>query len=148
MSHEDILKKHNLPSLEELEKELGVIDEDEQDLVQDIISKLLSKSRKYSSFIEEMLHPDSNIVSMQEASMFSNEEREKLFDIFREITLFQRTWLLLELSSSEEKKVQYFKDFYAYFNSIKPQLEKFVTQAISIWKLKEVTKANVLGYFG
>lgn len=144
----NIIKKYNLPSEKELIQELGPYDSEEKGLIKTLINGLLSKSLKFTGFLEEMLHPDSTIVSMQESSMFSNEEREKMFDLFRELTLFQRKSLLIILSITEEEKAIYFKEFYAFFISKKDILKQLVEQAITVWSIKEYPKTTNEGYFG
>lgn len=148
MDDKELLKKYNLPSEEELTAELGSYDSEDKGLIITIIGALREKAQKYLNFLEEMLHPDSTITSMQEASMFSNEERIELFILFKQFTLLQRKMLLIHLTTSEEEKVAYFKEYYAFFQASKPQLKTSVEKALSVWSAKEIKAAAIQGYFG
>ncbi len=148
MEDKEVIAKYQLPSEKELVAELGPYDSEDLGLIYTLINKLLSKSQTYTSFLEEMLHPDSNLVSMQEASMFSNEQRENLFALFRELTFFQRKRLTVKLSTNEEDRAKYFKEFYAFWLTKKDQLKEYVELALAVWSSKEMPKQINQGYFG
>lgn len=147
MKIEEIFATYNLPAQEILAKELGELDEDEKDVLGELIDRLQSKTKKYTLFFEELLYPDSNIISMQESSMFSNEEREKLYSLFREVTLYQRKVLLINLSTENKEKADYFNEFYSFWQEKKDEVKRYVSQALEVWSTKEIPKITE-GYFG
>lgn len=148
MEDKEVILKYQLPPESELLSELGPYDSEDKGLILTLIGKLINISQNYTDFLEDMLHPDSNITSMQEASMFSNEEREAMYDLFRELTLFQRKQLLIQLTTSEEEKVTYFKEFYAFWLSKKNTLKAHIAQALLVWSVDKNIPQMAQGYFG
>ncbi|MCA9477758.1 MAG: hypothetical protein KC535_01270 [Nanoarchaeota archaeon] len=148
MNDQELINRYQLPSLDNWHEELGPFDTEDKGLLLTLIEKLTDKSNKFTTFLEEMLHPDSSITSMQEASVFSNEEREALFALFKRLTFFQRKSLLIQLSSSEGEKAQYLKEFLSSFQSCKNELKQHIEKALSVWSAKEINTSSFEGYFG
>ncbi len=149
MDFEKFIEKYSLPSKKELEDELGLLSFDEDDdIIVELIKSLRDKINKYIHFLEEMLQPDSTIISLQESSNLSESEREKLFSLFKKLLLIQRTYLLVYLDGSFDDKIIYFKQLFAGWKDLKPQLRPFVQKAVDSWNEFDSSSDKKQNYFG
>ena len=145
----EILAKHGLPSRDELRVEFDSFETDDQGIIYTINKKLLEKSSLYTRFLEDVLQPEAQIVAMQEASTFSDDERKAMYELFRQLTYFERKYLRLQLDGDESAKVAQFKEFFSFFQSTKPQLATFVDKAINVWNgAGPLPEKLTTGYFG
>lgn len=145
----EILAKHGLPKLAALYVEFDSFETDDQGIVFTINKKLLEKSSLYTRFLEEVLQPEAHVVSMQEASAYTDEERKSMYELFRQLTYYERKYLRLQLDGSEDDKVAQFKEFFAFFQSVKPQIAGFVDKAVNVWNgASPLPEKLTTGYFG
>lgn len=148
MEDKDILKKYNLPTLDELYLEFNHFETDDEGIIYTIIKKINDKVDIYIKFLEDLVQPDSSIISMQEASIFSEAEQKYVFSLLRELIYFQRLNLLFTLDSTEVEKVDYFKKFYSFWLSKKQDVKVLAQKAINVWSGKDNNKELSQGYFG
>lgn len=134
MNYEELQKEHNLPSKEELQKELGFISiEKDEDYLLAITKKLLEKINTYIDFLDKILQPESNIVNMQESSMFSDSERTDIFVLFKKLTYFDRLSLQVLLDGETKDIASYFNKVFFAWQEEKEHIKKIIIQAISVW---------------
>ena len=148
MTDADILNKYGLPNLEELYVEFNKFEVEEEGIIFTILKKLHDKVDVYSKFLEDLIQPDSSLVSMQEASVFSEDEQKEIFKLFKQLTYFQRIFLKVGLNYTEEQKVDFFKKFYSFWLEKKSSIGQIADKAISIWNIKEEQVEFKGGYFG
>ena len=150
MASKDIIAKYNLPSMDALQAELGFFEvEKDEEFVETILTKLRDRVSIFIKVVEDLLHPDSSIVSMQEAAMFSNREQEQLFELYKAFATIDRQSLLVQLDNSDEAKAKYFNDYFTFWQSKKERCKQIITQAIAVWKgVEQKQDPNNSGYFG
>lgn len=149
MDINEFISKHNLPSKDSLEKELGVLDfEESDDIINELIKSLREKINKYIHFLEDVLQPDSSLISLQESSTLSEQDRDDLFSLFKKVVLIQRTHLLVDLDGSNDDKIAYFKQLFAGWHDIKIQLRPFVQKTLSVWGDSVSFEEMKQNYFG
>ena len=141
------LEKHNLPSLNDLESELGRLHIDDEDIILFLIKKLSDKVNVYIDFLSDRLQPDSDLISMQEANMFDGNERKEMFYLFKNIIYQDRVFMKINLDGTEEDKINYFREYFNNWSVLKLKLVPFVQKAINVWKLKD-DDVKFEAYFG
>ena len=145
---DNFLTEKGLPSKEDLFAEFGLFEfSEESDWVVLLLEKLSDKVSTYIKFLEDMLQPDTNISSMHESLIFTNEERKKMFEILRNLFYWERLSLLIDLNEEETSKIKYFNDYFKYWKNIKEELKPYLNKAINTWKENE-TETKFEGYFG
>lgn len=145
-SMDEYLQKHNLPSKDDLFKEFGIFEPDE-DILKTIVDKLVNKIDHYAKFLEEILHPDTGLVSMNEASAFNEQDIQQILILYNELNAQTRRQLLIEIDNNENEKIAYFKELFSFWQTKKELLKIFVAKAISVWNIIPAQEANI-GYFG
>jgi len=152
MNIDELITKYNLPNLESLESELEHLkfdkDEDtEETIIKELITKLREKIEKYISFLEDIIQPDSSLISLQESNVFSDVQREEIFIILKKIIFIQRSYFVVDLNGTFNDKINYFKLTFNNWQILKKQVEPVVKKSISVWQesVDEEVKQN---YFG
>jgi len=149
MDLDSLINKFSLPSKEVLENELGSLHFDEDDdIIESLIKSLRDKISKYIQFMEDLLQPDSSLISLQESNTLSEMERDKLFSLFKKTVLIHRTYLKIYLRSDFEDKVSYFKKLFYEWQSLKDPLMIFANKAVDSWKDSDSEDNTRQNYFG
>lgn len=149
MDVDKVLSENGLPSKADFELELGVVSfEDDDDVVMELTKLLREKIAKYISVIEDVLQPDSSLISMQESSVFSEKERDSLFSLFKKIVLLQRTFILVNLDGSLDDRLAYLKQLFAGWKECKAQLRPFVQKVLLAWSDGQSLDEVKQNYFG
>ena len=143
------IEKYKLPSLNELYDEFGKFSiEKEDEFITILLENLSDKVSDYIDFLENIIQPDSNLVSLQEGSVFDKDEREEMFVIVKTLIYYERLSLKIELHPNEEKRVNYFKEYYAHWKETKTKLVPFIEKALAVWKRTDHNEMKFEGYFG
>lgn len=142
------LKENNLPNKEEIFIEFGRFNfDDDADWIMLLLEKLSDKATIYIKFLEDMLQPDSNISSMHESSIFTNDERKQMFLVLRNLFYWERKSLLVNLNNDEKLKINYFNEYFKFWKEIKIELKQYIDKAVNTWKEKN-EEVKFEGYFG
>lgn len=139
MTLEKIILKYSLPSKQDLENEIGIIkfdkeEDGEESIIKEIISKLRDKIEKYISFLEDIIQPDSSMISLQESNVFSENEREEIFNLLKNIIFLQRKYLLINIDGNLNDKANYFNELFSNWKQIKNSLKPIIKKSLSVWK--------------
>jgi len=149
MDLDQTITKYNLPSRSLLESELGKLHfEENEDIIVELIKNLLEKIQKYITFMENLIQADSTLISMQESSSISDEERDSLFKLFKKTVLLQRTNLLVNLDGDNDDKVAYFKQLFSTWQDIKKSLRPYIEKTLIVWGDSQTFKEVKQNYFG
>ena len=143
---DEYLQKHSLPSKKELFQEFGIF-EPEDDILKTIVDKLVQKIDSYLKFLEELLHPDTTLTSMNEAGTFNESEQKNILNLFNSLNAVIRKHILIEIDNDEKEKIAFFKELFSFWQSKKPELKFIVTKAIAVWNIPQEQESNE-GYFG
>lgn len=147
METDQLLKDLNLPIMEELQKEFGAFTvEEDEDILDLIIEKLRDKVKTYTHLLEDLIHPDTSLISMNEAAAFG--EQDALFNLFKELTAYDRQYLLVRLDGTRQDKAEYFRAYFLFWQSKKQQLRAIVSKALDVWKTDAALEKDMTGYFG
>ena len=146
--YQEFKKRFNLPDFELVNKELEIssLDGDEF-LLRNIRNKIKSKLENYCNAIEDLLSPDTSISLLHECSYLSENDKKKLFNLYKRIMYAQRGAELLELVKENKSDAKYINDFFKSINNIKDDMVKFTKSRMNSWK-KELSIDIKEEYFG
>ncbi len=135
-----IVKKHNLPSFETLDKEfeflyVGKIIEVTRPL-SFIRRRMSDKMGGILGMLQGMVQPNpSSMISLEESSFFTKEEKqEKIIAILRELMYFERLSIHLNITSTDEEEVAFIKALWEKWNHLKPQILELTKKLHEGWR--------------
>tara|TARA_Y100000310_G_scaffold144893_3_gene144249 strand:+ start:59774 stop:60247 length:474 start_codon:yes stop_codon:yes gene_type:complete len=103
--------------------------------------RILDKINVSCNFFQAILQPNPNsLISMREASFYSKDNKEVMFDLLKECMQLSRSSLLLETKSSNNDEAEYIKSALKLWNKIRPEYTKFARKLSDGWMKKEVKK--------
>jgi len=132
--YNELEKKFSLPSYEELNNDFEISSiEEEAFLLRAVRRKIAEKLDIYSKIIEQILMPESNQASILECQLFSQEEKNKIYSLFKRIMYFDRMSIETSINETEEKTAEFINKFYKEWNSIKEQLKIIFSELKQGW---------------
>ncbi len=144
----ELKQRHGLPEFSILDKEFDIGElEDEHFLLRGIRKKIEDKIEDITKIFERLLHPESSFSSYREANSFSDEEREKMLDVYSRLMFFYRQATELSIEDSDEENAKYVNDFMKEWSGMKKEIMIYIKRLKESWT-KEITKKEVVGYLG
>lgn len=141
-------KKYNLPGFDELDRDFEIAGiEEETFLLREIRKKIAEKLEFFSKILEGTLQPETTLTQLYEAKFFSEEEKEKMFKLYKAIMMLHRQALLLSIENDEKHDAEFVNSFFGQWPRIKGQLATFFKKMEKGWK-KETDVKEDLGYLG
>ena len=148
--YESLKKKYKeLPDFEKIDNEFELTTIEKSDfLARRIRRKVGEKVVFFCRILENIIYPSmQNAMGVYEAGFFSDDEKEKLTKIHRELMSLERSSLLLEVECrDEEEDIVYIKTTFEKWFDFKKEIIEIVTKMKEVWK-KEVKEDNEK-YFG
>lgn len=146
--YDELKEKYSLPDFEELnnEFELSAI-EHEEFLLRKIMRKIANKINAMGEFLEDLLSPDTSLANIYEYKAFDDNERKKIFELYKRLKVFEKLSLELSLSHDEEKDAEFIKDVFSSWDKIRNEMTTFIKKVKSFWE-NESTEEYKAGYFG
>ncbi len=146
--YNELKSRYSLPDFEELNKEfeLSTI-ECEEFLLRKIRKKIADKINTMCEFLEGLLSPDTTMANLYEYKAFDDDERKKIFELYKRLKVLEKSALELSLSPCDEKDAEFIKDVFSSWNKIKIEMIVFIKKIKNFWE-NESTKSSSVGYFG
>ncbi len=146
--YEELAKKYKLPSFDSLnnEFEISTIEEDGF-ILREIRRKITEKLEDYTKLFEGILHPETGICDMYECGVFSDEERNKLFELYKKIMFLNRLSAETSIGEDDKKSSDFIKEVFKQWDDIKKELLPMVKRMKEGW-LEEKKVKTELGYLG
>ena len=137
-----------MPDFDELnnEFELSTI-ECEEFLLRKIRKKIADKINAMCEFLEGLLSPDTTMANLYEYKAFDDDERKKIFELYKRLKVLEKLALELSLNRDDEKDAKFIKDVFSLWNKIKTEITTFIKKIKDFWE-NESTKEYKAGYFG
>ena len=146
--YELLRKKHKLPTFDELDLEFRISQiEGDSFLLESIREKMAERASHVRGVVEEALQPDTNLAGLYESRVFSEEEKKRLFELYKKLMVADRRALELFILSDEQQDASFIKSFYEEWKGLKPQLAKFIRQLRESWE-KDTEEREAVGYMG
>jgi len=146
--YDKLKEKYALPDFDELnnEFELSTI-ECEEFLLRKIRKKIADKINAMCEFLEGLLSPDNTIANIYEYKAFDDDERKKIFELYKRLKILEKLALELSLNHDNEKDAKFIKNVFSLWNKIKTEMTTFIKKIKDFWE-KESTTEYKAGYFG
>ncbi len=143
----DILKrKYKLPDFETVDSEIelsSIKNINRKFLLRIIRHGITERLISFCRFFENLLHPTvPSLVSMHEVKYLDDKQKDKLLLIIKELMLFDREALMLELELSEQKDAKFISDFFREWPKLKGMMREIISDLHTIWEKKEDMEDN------
>ncbi len=149
--YNEIAKKHNLPSWEQLDKEyelgyVGPVAEISFPL-RFVRRRINDRFAAVAGFLQGLLHPNTgSLINIQESKFFSDADRKIILNLLKEFMQLERTSFALDLTWNEKEEAEFIKNAHKKWLESKKQLEIFAEKLRTGWK--EESNYSKGAYFG
>ena len=142
-------KEFDLPPFEGMDQEFEITSiEAETFLIREILKRMENRLDYLSSILEEILQPSpESVTQMHECRYVTNEEKERLFAIFKRLQYWLRAIVEAHVRAEDKKSAQLINDINTEWKQIKEQSLPFISRLKESWKLDDELKEYV-EYFG
>jgi len=143
-------KKYSLPKFGELDSafEISGIEDGKVFLLRKAIGKIAEKVDYYSGLLEHFMQPDpSSLSGMHELKFFSEEEKLKVYSVFKRLIKLNRSAIEADLSQDERKEAEYISLSLDEWKKLREELIPIVKKIRESWD-KDSEMEEKLGYFG
>ena len=146
--YESLRKKYKLPGFDELDAEFEISAiEAESGLLREVRKQISEKVGNVSSLVEEVLQPDTNLVNLYESRVFDEDEKKRLFELYKRLMVVDRNLVELMIANDEKLDAEFIKSFAAEWKKTKPELLRFIRKLRESWE-KETEEGESAGYMG
>lgn len=148
--YEKIAKKHNLPSFNEMNEDFHIekIAESETEiLIREVRRYIGEKMSNYLRVVEAFLNP-SNVPMFVFSTVktISQEDKQKLSDIYKKLSKSEINIIELDLSFSEGKEAGFIRESFEIWQEIKRDFLEIIERVKKKWGSK--SESAIKGYFG
>ena len=142
-------QKHQLPSLDVLDREFSVGQLDQTGFaLRSVANKMQDRCDYVRKMLGDLIQPDNHIADMQEAESLGQAEKKKVFEIFRKLSYYSKELVLQDLDYDEKACAELIKKLFAEWAAIKPDLVSVLSSARDTWNGSKVSRQDSAGYFG
>ena len=147
--YSELKKKHDLLDFKELDFELEISNiEQEKFVLREIVRRCAEKIDFCCKLLEEILQPDaSNLYALHESRFFEEEERKKMYELYKKLMFLSRNSIEIILEGQEIKEAQFIKEFFRQWKSLKKEMFYFLAKMKDSWK-NELNLKDEVGYLG
>ncbi len=150
--YEKLRKTHKLPSYEDLDKEFELLYvtklEEIKFPLRFIRRRMNDKIAWFCNMLQNIIQPNpGSIIGLEESKFFSNEDKEKMIALLKELMYIERESLFLDIEYEDKKDVEYINNVINKWNKIKKDISHFSEILKNGWKA-EIKKESKEQYFG
>ena len=146
-----LAKKYKLPAYDVLNHEFEIETlEDTAFLLRNIRTKISEKMEFCIKLLTSILQPEQNITDLQECKMFSDEQKKKIYLLYKNLMVQMRSAGVLSMTSTEKEEAAYLTLFYAEWSAKKGYCDqlKTILQTLTDSWAKGTEAEDDLGYMG
>lgn len=145
--YDELKKKYQLPEFKELDADFQISSIEAKNFVlKEIVKKMTEKIEYFSTIFEEILSPE-RLSSLNESSMFNEQEKKKVLRIYRKLHFHYRQNTYLEINYEEKETADFIKEFFNEWQDLKPDIKLIVARIKNSWNSDKKSKLE-LSYFG
>ena len=145
-----IQEKHNLPSFEEMNEDFNIEKATEVEvdlLIREIRRFVADKLANYMRFAEAILNPvNVQMFVFSIIKALETQEKEKLTEIYKELSKNELRLIELDIQFSEEKEANFIKDSCKMWQGMKKDFLEIIKKVDENWDNK--VEAKNKDYFG
>ncbi len=133
-------EKYDLPPLDELEKELDFVLDDDVAIAKNLINQIWERISSMKSYIEGVLNPQ-RYCCIIETKFLNPKEKEKVFNFYKEIMI--EYWKTVKATfDGPEEKIKKIKSSYDFYKKVKQFSKEYIQRMIDGWSDKENKKED------
>ena len=147
--YESLQKKHNLPSLSDLEKDfaLSEIETEKYPLIE-VRKKICDKIEVYAATLSHLFEGEASVSALYETRLLDENSKAELFKIYKRLMKYLRKSSILSLSYNEKEEVEFIKEFIKEWESIRKELKKYLTVFYDSWDSNSESIEDIQNYLG
>src|SRR3989338_1090008 len=134
--YEKISKKYKLPEFEKINDDFEInFIEKKEFLTRAIRRRMNDKLLFFARIIENVIYPNSQShIIAYENSVFSEERKLELVKVHKQLMIFERRSLLLDIETTDENDIEYIKDLLSRWEDFKKELKEVAETMRESWK--------------
>ncbi len=148
-AYEELRKKHKLPPFHDLDKEFDIssIEEEHHPLLS--IKKQIEERINYvSSFLENILHPNTDtVVDIYECRFFGESEKKKIFELLKKIQYLLRSLDESNILSDQKRDCEIINEIWNSWAELKEESLIYIRKLKDAWK-QETSVREQPNYLG
>lgn len=145
-NYKKLQKKYRLPKFEDINKDFEIITiEKKEFLLREVRRKISEKLELFAKLLEGIFLPDATLTNLYESKIFTDKEREKIYNLFKKLMFFNRLSIETSINENNAKTSNFIKTFWKYWTKMKRDLEKVIKKIKDSWK-KEIEFKQELSY--
>jgi len=146
--YDALKKKYDLPELRELDKEFCIGKLEETDfLLRTIINKISERLEQTLKILGDIIQPENNLANMYEAEPFSEDEKKKIFDLFKKISYYHKELLINNFEHDKDSAAKLINKTFKEWKDLKKEFLEILNKIKESWR-KESKSRLELSYFG
>jgi len=146
--YEKIRRKHLLPNFDKIDQEFEIRRTfSDGFIVSETRRAAINKLQDYIQLLDPVLNPHpGSLHSMIEADGFDEEDKKKLFDLYKKLGFLIHQGILAGLKN-EKDQVTFIKDCWKKWPTLKKDITEFVTKAAIQWSTNDfkIDEAEYMG---
>lgn len=150
--YDSLVDKYKLPKYDDVDREFEVsfISKDLEEInfpLRVVRRKMNDRLAMFANGLQNIISPSTtSIISMHESKFFSDDDKECVIDIIKQLMQIERHSLLLDITSSEKEDAEWIIFSYQKWMGLKKHLMKFVEIIRDGWQKEEQESDQT--YFG
>ena len=151
-AYEKLKIKYNLPEYEELDEEFELLYFQRiieiKYILRFVRRRIVDKLNSYVNFLQNILNPNpSSLISLEESKFFSQEEREEIIALIKEMVIVERKSLELDINHNEKKDAEFIKYGFMKWGELRNKIAKMCDKLKEGWE-SEIKEESEKHYFG
>lgn len=148
-TYKKLAQKHGLPGFKELDNEFEIGSLEESNFpLRDVRKKMAEKLDLLGEILGQILQPNpDSIVDMYECKYFEDNEKDKVFALYKDIQILLRENLLCAIRADQKKDAEWIKAVHDSWKDLKQKSLPFIEMLKSTWKEKGDSETQ-LRYLG
>lgn len=147
--YESLVEEYDIPKLESMEKDFGMIDFDSDNpLLIEIRRKMVEKIDYFANLLSDFLQPDTNITSIYETKYIKDKRRKNLFNIFKILMAYSRKSSSLSTFYNKEDEIEFIKVFFNDWQTLKEMIRKELEFLSDKWSSENGMEEHFENYMG
>jgi len=144
----ELRKRHKLPEFKDMDNEFEISDLEETSfLLRAILRRIAERLDFYSTMLEEVLQPDTNLYAMHETRYFDDDEKKRMYELYTRLMNFNRQSIEVSLSRNEGEEADFVSSMFNEWKNLRQDLLKYIKKMRASWKTEADIKED-LGYLG
>jgi len=147
-TYNKLKKKYNLPNLDLLDEEFEVSSiEFDHFILRQFRRKIIEKLEEIRRVFDNIVQTETNLVSILEASVFSDAQKNEVLNLYRKMMFFDRWSFELDIEGGDAKNAEFLREVTAFWKSSKRELLSYAKKIKDCWH-QETASTERAGYFG